>query len=77
MAGADLFSRKAQVRRKPSVFKHLQRSGGANIPCPQDAKSAAIILTSYFYAFDTILDPVYEFTAQFAFLAMNERKECQ
>ncbi len=46
------------------------------MPCPQDAKSAAIrgqndlartkvraaiILTSYFCAFGTILDPVYEF----------------
>ncbi len=48
------------------------------MPCPQDAKSAAIrgqndlartkvraaiILTSYFCAFGTIPDPVYEFTA--------------
>ena len=48
------------------------------MPCPQDARSAAIrgqndlartkvrveiILTSYFCAFDTILDPVHEFTA--------------
>ncbi len=46
------------------------------MPCPQDAKSAAIrgqndlactkvraaiILTSYFCAFGTIIDPVYEF----------------
>ena len=46
------------------------------MPCPQDARSAAIdgqndpartkvcaaiILTSYFCAFGTIIDPVYEF----------------
>ncbi len=49
------------------------------MPCPQDAKSAAIrgqndlartkvraaiILTSYYCAFGTIIDPVYGFTAQ-------------
>ncbi len=48
------------------------------MPCPQDAKSAAIrgqndlartkvrvaiILTSYFCVFGTIIDPVYEFAA--------------